>query len=163
LAQNGLAIPVGYAIWGFSLIPSWAFMILVSFASRTMMSRRMNPTAPPRGTAPAGGQPAAGASEGAAPLTLSAPSLANASPEQRKEMIGERLFPLIESIEPQQVPKITGMLLESMEVPELLHLLQSPEALREKVDEALDVLKVHNQQAQGAPAVGLAEGNGVDQ
>jgi len=110
-----------------------------------------------------GGQPAAGASEGAAPLTLSAPSLANASPEQRKEMIGERLFPLIESIEPQQVPKITGMLLESMEVPELLHLLQSPEALREKVDEALDVLKVHNQQAQGAPAVGLAEGNGVDQ
>jgi polyadenylate-binding protein len=94
---------------------------------------------------------------------LTAPSLANASPEQRKEMIGERLFPLIEAIEPQQVPKITGMLLESMEVPELLHLLQSPQALREKVDEALDVLKVHNQQTQGAPAVGLAEGNGVDQ
>ena len=37
LAKNGLAIPVGYAIWGFSLIPSWAFMILVSFASRSMM------------------------------------------------------------------------------------------------------------------------------
>jgi hypothetical protein len=37
LAQNQLAIPVGYLIWGFSLIPSWAFMIAVSFASRTMM------------------------------------------------------------------------------------------------------------------------------
>ena len=37
LATNGLAIPVAYVIWGFSLIPSWAFMILVSFASRTMM------------------------------------------------------------------------------------------------------------------------------
>jgi hypothetical protein len=37
LAKNGLAIPAGYVIWGFSLIPSWAFMILVSFASRTMM------------------------------------------------------------------------------------------------------------------------------
>lgn len=37
LAKYGLSIPVGYAIWGFSLIPSWAFMILVSFASRSMM------------------------------------------------------------------------------------------------------------------------------
>ena len=37
LAQNGVAIPVGYLIWGFSLIPSWAFMIIVSFASRTLM------------------------------------------------------------------------------------------------------------------------------
>lgn len=37
LAQNGLAVPVGYVIWGFSLIPSWAFMILVSFISRTVM------------------------------------------------------------------------------------------------------------------------------
>ena len=37
LAKLGLAIPVGYAIWGFSLIPSWAFMILVSFASRSFM------------------------------------------------------------------------------------------------------------------------------
>ena len=37
LAKLGLAIPAGYAIWGLSLIPSWAFMIFVSFISRTMM------------------------------------------------------------------------------------------------------------------------------
>jgi hypothetical protein len=37
LAQSGLAIPVGYLIWGFGKIPSWAFMIAVSFLSRTMM------------------------------------------------------------------------------------------------------------------------------
>ena len=37
LAQNHLLIPVGYAIWGFSRIPSWAIMIGVSFLSRTMM------------------------------------------------------------------------------------------------------------------------------
>lgn len=37
LAKYGLLIPVGYAIWGFAKIPSWAFMIGVSFLSRTMM------------------------------------------------------------------------------------------------------------------------------
>ncbi|KAI1161292.1 hypothetical protein F5B18DRAFT_458977 [Nemania serpens] len=41
LAQNGLSIPAGYILWGFSLIPSWAFMILVSLFSRRMMTNRM--------------------------------------------------------------------------------------------------------------------------
>lgn len=41
LAKYGLNIPAGYAIWGFSLIPSWAFMIGISFLSRTFMGRRM--------------------------------------------------------------------------------------------------------------------------
>ncbi|KAI9038908.1 uncharacterized protein KD926_010122 [Aspergillus affinis] len=47
LAQNGLLIPVGYVIYGFSAIPSWLFMIGISFFSRTMMSRRLGtPGAP---------------------------------------------------------------------------------------------------------------------
>lgn len=37
LAKNGLAIPFGYVIWGFSAIPSWMFMIFISFFSRTIM------------------------------------------------------------------------------------------------------------------------------
>lgn len=37
VSQNGLSIPMGYGIWAFSLIPSWLFMVLISFASRTMM------------------------------------------------------------------------------------------------------------------------------
>lgn len=37
LAKYGLSIPVGWAIWGFSQVPSWAFMILVSFLSRNIM------------------------------------------------------------------------------------------------------------------------------
>lgn len=37
LAKNGLAIPIGYVIWGFSKVPSWAFMIGVSFLSRNIM------------------------------------------------------------------------------------------------------------------------------
>jgi len=98
-----------------------------------------------QGPAAPGIQMAVGPLVGLGDQPLSAPSLASASPEQRKEMLGERLFPLIEAVEPHQGPKITGMLLESMEVPELLHLLQSPDALREKIEEALDVLKAHNQ------------------
>jgi len=81
-------------------------------------------------------------------VPLNATALAAASPEERREILGERLFPLIEEVEPQHGPKITGMLLDSMEVTELLHLLDSPQALREKIDEALAVLKAHN---AGAP------------
>ncbi|KAI0393203.1 hypothetical protein F5Y17DRAFT_459082 [Xylariaceae sp. FL0594] len=41
VAQNGLTTPVGYILWAFTLVPSWAFMIFVSFFSRRMMSSRM--------------------------------------------------------------------------------------------------------------------------
>lgn len=37
LAQYGLLIPVGYLIYGLSSIPSWVFMIGISFMSRTVM------------------------------------------------------------------------------------------------------------------------------
>ncbi|PWY87250.1 PTH2-domain-containing protein [Aspergillus sclerotioniger CBS 115572] len=37
LAQNGLLLPLGYVIYGFSAIPSWLFMILISFFSRTFI------------------------------------------------------------------------------------------------------------------------------
>ena len=37
LAKYGLSVPVGYAIWGFSQVPSWMFMIGISFLSRNVM------------------------------------------------------------------------------------------------------------------------------
>lgn len=37
LAKNGLNIYAGWVLWGFSQIPSWAFMIGVSMISRTIM------------------------------------------------------------------------------------------------------------------------------
>ena len=37
LAKNGLSIPLGYFLWAFSQVPSWAFMIVVSIVSRTVM------------------------------------------------------------------------------------------------------------------------------
>ncbi|XPS71939.1 Aminoacyl-tRNA hydrolase [Ascochyta lentis] len=53
LQQYGLAIPFGYATWGFSKMPSWLPMILISFFSRTFMSKRMNPGAAQQGGAAA--------------------------------------------------------------------------------------------------------------
>lgn len=73
---------------------------------------------------------------------LTAAALANASEEQRKNIIGERLFPLVFLVQPQLAGKITGMLLE-MDNPELLHLIESPEALNDKIGEALQVLESH--------------------
>jgi len=111
------------------------------------------PPVPAGGHVPSGVPPKAG---GAAEVqALSASVLALATPEERKNMLGEHLFPLIEAAEPEHGPKITGMLIDSMEVGELLHLLQSPEALQEKIAEALDVLKEH---ADG----GDEEGEGAD-
>ncbi|KAM5351839.1 hypothetical protein ACJ41O_004562 [Fusarium nematophilum] len=41
VAELGVAVPFGYVMWAFGLIPNWLFMLLVSFGSRTMMGRRM--------------------------------------------------------------------------------------------------------------------------
>jgi polyadenylate-binding protein len=56
----------------------------------------------------------------------------------------------VEQLEPDNAAKVTGMLLE-MDQTEVLHLLESPEALKAKVAEAMDVLRnVAQQQAGGA-------------
>ena len=60
----------------------------------------------------------------------------------QKNMIGERLYPLVYVHQPQLAGEITGMLLE-MDNAELLNLIESPEALMSKIDEALIVLKNH--------------------
>lgn len=54
-------------------------------------------------------------------------------------MLGNQLFPLVERLEPVHASKVTGMLLE-MDQTEVLHLMESPDALKDKVVEALGVL-----------------------
>ncbi|KFH48736.1 hypothetical protein ACRE_004200 [Hapsidospora chrysogenum ATCC 11550] len=44
IAELGLSVPLAYVIWFFNLVPSWATMLVISFFSRTMMSRRMEGT-----------------------------------------------------------------------------------------------------------------------
>lgn len=46
LWKYNLAIPYAYVTWGFSKMPSWLPMILISFFSRSVMGKRMNPPAP---------------------------------------------------------------------------------------------------------------------
>ncbi len=37
LATRGLAVPIGYVLYFFNVVPSWAMMLVVSFISRSMM------------------------------------------------------------------------------------------------------------------------------
>ncbi|XP_055808129.1 polyadenylate-binding protein 7-like [Solanum dulcamara] len=67
--------------------------------------------------------------------------LASANPEQQKQILGEHLYPLVSKHKPELASKITGMLLE-MDNAELLLLLESPESLETKVEEAFEVLKL---------------------
>ncbi|XP_074606404.1 polyadenylate-binding protein 1-like [Acropora palmata] len=80
---------------------------------------------------------------------LNSRELAAASPQEQKQIIGERLYPLIQSIHPDQAGKITGMLLE-IDNAELLHMLESREALAAKTQEAVSVLRAHSAKEKSA-------------
>ncbi|XP_060173402.1 polyadenylate-binding protein 2-like isoform X1 [Lycium barbarum] len=78
------------------------------------------------------------------PISTLASALANAPPEQQRTMLGESLYPLVDQLEHEHAAKVTGMLLE-MDQTEVLHLLESPDALKAKVSEAMEVLRNVNQ------------------
>merc|ERR1712128_88993 len=78
--------------------------------------------------------------QGQEPLTAS--MLAAAPPQEQKQMLGERLFPLIQRMFPDLAGKITGMLLE-IDNAELVHMLEDQNSLKGKVEEAVAVLQAH--------------------
>jgi len=69
--------------------------------------------------------------------------------EDRKQMVGETLYqmiaPALKALNHEPLTgKITGMLLESLELSELAELVEQPEALSKKINEALHVLEEHD-------------------
>lgn len=107
------------------------------------------------GVAAANGLPNSAAADAALrlpnqePLTTS--MLANAPPQEQKQMLGERLFPLVHDMFPNLAGKITGMLLE-IDNAELLHMLESQNSLKAKIDEAVAVLHAHQVKSTSGPA-----------
>ncbi|CAF1145372.1 unnamed protein product [Adineta steineri] len=78
------------------------------------------------------------------PLTSAA--LANATPQEQKQMLGEHLFSLMQGMKPDLADKIIGMLLELDNI-ELLHMLESRESLTAEVEEAIAALDAHEAEA----------------
>ncbi|UZJ54289.1 hypothetical protein CBS101457_003609 [Exobasidium rhododendri] len=134
-APNGVAPPNGAA--GGGLRPEMMNgMGPRSGQSMGQIPGRGVPTAgrPNRPTASPSSQPA-----------LTAAALANAGPEEQKQMLGEAIYPKIAASHSDLAGKLTGMILE-LPVSELLHLLEDTEALDAKVSEALEVLQEFERQ-----------------
>jgi polyadenylate-binding protein len=73
---------------------------------------------------------------------LTSSALAAMSSEEQKNALGERLYARIYAVNPDQAAKITGMLLE-MDTTEILNVLEDDVVLKSKIDEALTVLRAH--------------------
>jgi len=74
--------------------------------------------------------------------------LVNAPPAQAKQILGERLYALIQVEQGSLAGKITGMLLEGLDNSELVALIDDQAALQAKIQEALAALEAHAQSSQ---------------
>jgi len=83
---------------------------------------------------------------------LTADRLAALPLEDQKHFLGERLYPLIAKPQPARAGKITGMILDSSYPDEMLHLIENPQALNDKIEEALKVLREHESAQEGQQA-----------
>ncbi|CAH1119080.1 unnamed protein product [Phaedon cochleariae] len=75
-------------------------------------------------------------------ISINSNSLASAGPHEQKQIIGEKLFRVVEKMYPDIAGKITGMLLE-IDNTELIHMIENKDSLRAKVEEAIAVLQAH--------------------
>lgn len=110
-----------------------------------------SPQAP--GSAPApGAAPEAAQAPAAGGAALNSQLLDGLSADERKRVLGEHLYPLIQRQNAGLAGKITGMILESADAKEVIALIEQPPALLAKVNEALDVLNAHQKPAAATPA-----------
>ncbi|XP_027356954.1 polyadenylate-binding protein 8-like [Abrus precatorius] len=89
------------------------------------------------------------------PIQTLSTALASASPEQQRIMLGETLYPLVDKLEHNAATKITGMILQ-MDQAEVLHLIESPDDLKDKVAEAMNLLRDIELQPSNNPVDHLA-------
>jgi polyadenylate-binding protein len=75
---------------------------------------------------------------------LTTSMLAHAQPQEQKQMLGERIFPMVQSMYPDEAGKVTGMLLE-MDNSELLMMMDDNALLQSKVAEAVSVLRANKE------------------
>lgn len=120
------------------------FKYTQSVRNQPISNFQQNTPAQPQAVEAASHQPAVHI-HGQEPLTAS--MLAAAQPQEQKQMLGERLYPLIDAMHPDLASKITGMLLE-IDNSELLHMLESRDSLNSKVEEAVAVLQAHQQKVR---------------
>jgi len=109
---------------------------------------KMNPGVRNPGQQAAAQAPAAVAAEQplGAMQNLTPAYLASLPQQQQKNILGEQLYKLISATNPSQAGKITGMLLE-LDTSEVLHLIDTPAALTDKVSEAIEALNAANNAA----------------
>jgi len=110
----------------------------------------------PQGPVPVGGPAPNIPLDQAIPASALAQVLASLSPEDQKRVCGEKIYPSIAKSQPNLAGKITGMILESSYVEELIRLIEDPEALKEKVAEAINVLQEHAEKT-GQPLEAVPE------
>ncbi|XP_066269411.1 E3 ubiquitin-protein ligase UBR5-like [Branchiostoma lanceolatum] len=67
-----------------------------------------------------------------------------------RQALGERLYPKVQALQPSLAGKITGMLLE-MSPAQLLLLLASEDSLRQRVEEAVDIILSHGRESTADP------------
>jgi len=117
--------------------------------ANTNNARRGGPRNGPRANDQVPQQPADGNAQNAVQVDsfngpLTEQSLASLSLDQQRNVLGERIYPLVFKEQPELAGKITGMLLDSVFIGELVLLAENPEALHGKIQEALDVLRQHS-------------------
>jgi polyadenylate-binding protein len=81
------------------------------------------------------------------PAKLSVQQIQQFPPDQQKMLVGEQLYYLILSKEPERAGKITGMLLDAYP-DQLISLLEHEDALNEKIAEAVKVLDEAQKKAE---------------